>query len=203
MEPENTAANNDTNVQPQQETQQAEQAKQTPEPGTMLGGEPKPAPAGAPEAYDFSGTIPEGTQVDEALTKDFTEMARTMNLTNEQANKMAAFGFQYGQKVAEAAKAQFEAEVTRWGEEAKQELGANLEKTMQVAGAGIEAIEKVIPNIRKALNETGAGNRIEVIKAFELVGQMVQADPGKLINAGTAAPAPTQTKSWYDHSNMS
>ena len=140
--------------------------------------------------------------MDEALTKGFSEVARTMNLTNEQANQMAAFGFQYGQQVADALRAQEEAKVAQWGESAKAELGADFAKTLQVAGAGIEAVEKVIPNIRQALNETGAGNRIEIIRAFKMLGEMVQSDPGKLINAGTAAPA-NQSKTWYDHSNMS
>ena len=89
--------------------------------------------------------------MDEALTKGFSEVARTMNLTNEQANQMAAFGFQYGQQVADALRAQEEAKVAQWGESAKAELGADFAKTLQVAGAGIEAVEKVIPNIRQAL----------------------------------------------------
>ena len=207
------AANDNTNVQTgadntQQTTpagdQQTADANQTP--GTMLGGNPQqqqePAPAaGAPEAYDFAGTIPEGVEVDEALTKGFSEVAKGMNLTNEQANQMAAFGFQYGQQVADAVRNQYNAEVTRWGEEAKQQLGADFEKVMSTAGAGLEAVEKVVPNIRQALNETGAGNRIEVIRAMEMLGQLVQADPGKMINAGTPAPA-AQSKTWYDHSNM-
>lgn len=200
MEPDNNAANNDTNVQqadvqPQQETQ----AEQTPT--TMLGGE-KPETTAAPEAYDFKGVIPEGVDVDEALTKDFSEIAKSMNLTNEQANQVAAFGFKYGQQVADAVRSQYNAEVTKWGEEAKQAMGAEFTQVMATAGAGLEAVEKVVPNIRQALNETGAGNRIEIIRAMEMLGKLVQADPGKLINAGTT-PAQSQSKSWYDHSNMS
>lgn len=207
------AANDNTNVQPGADnTPQATPAAgdQKPadtnqEPGTMLGGNTQqqdPAPAaGAPDAYDFAGSIPEGVEVDEALTKGFTEIARGMNLTNEQANQIAAFGFQYGQQVAEAVRNQYNAEVARWGEEAKQQLGADLEKVMSTAGAGLEAVEKVVPNIRQALNETGAGNRIEVIRAMEMLGRLVQADPGKMMGAGTPAPA-AQSKTWYDHSNM-
>ena len=207
------AANDNTNVQTgadntPQATPAGDQkpADTNQAPGTMLGGNPQQQqdtaqPAGAPESYDFKGTIPEGVEVDEALTKGFSDIARGMNLTNEQANQMAAFGFQYGQQIADAVRNQYNAEVTRWGEEAKQQLGADFEKVMSTAGAGLEAAEKVVPNIRKALNETGAGNRIEIIRAMEMLGQLVQADPGKLINAGTPAPA-AQSKSWYDHSNM-
>ena len=111
---------------------------------------------------------------------------------------MAKFGFDYGQHVAQAVTAQYNAEVAQWGEAAKKELGADFDKVMATAGAGIEAVEKVAPNIRQALNETGAGNRIEIIRAMEMLGQLVQADPGKTINAGT--PAVNQaSKTWYDH----
>jgi hypothetical protein len=73
---------------------------------------------------------------------------------------------------------------------------------MSTAGAGIEAVEKVAPGIRQALNETGAGNRIEVIKAFEMLGQLVQADPGKMVNAGGTMDQPKGATTWYPNSKM-
>lgn len=202
-------ANDNTNVQPAANDTATPQA--TPAPAdnqqqnvtnTMLGGDKpqqqEPAPAGAPETYDFTATIPEGVEIDEALSKGFSDLARGMNLTNEQANQMAKFGFDFGQQVAQAVTAQYNAEVAQWGDAAKKELGADFDKVMATAGAGIEAVEKVVPNIRQALNETGAGNRIEIIRAMEMLGQLVQADPGKTINAGT--PAVNQaSETWYDH----
>ncbi len=196
------AGNDSTNV-PQPATEPANIPADAAE--TMLGGTgtttEQDTPAGAPEAYDFKATIPEGVDMDATITKEFSDLSRSMNLTNEQANQMAAYGIKYGQQIADAVKAQYNAEVQAWGEQAKAELGANLEKTLATAGAGIEAIERVVPGIRQALNETGAGNRIEVIRAMEMLGQLVQADPGKMINAGgTSAPAPAQT--WYPNSKM-
>ena len=169
------AGNDSTNV-PQPATEPANIPADAAE--TMLGGTgttTEQAPAGAPEAYDFRATIPEGVDMDETITKEFSDLSRSMNLTNEQANQMAAYGIKYGQQIADAVKAQYNAEVQAWGEQAKAELGANLEKTLATAGAGIEAIERVVPGIRQALNETGAGNRIEVIRAMEMLGQLVQA----------------------------
>jgi hypothetical protein len=201
-------ANDNTNVQPAandtatQATPAPADNQQQNVTNTMLGGDKpqqqEPAPAGAPEAYDFTSTIPEGVEIDEALSKGFSDLARGMNLTNEQANQMAKFGFDFGQQVAQAVTAQYNAEVAQWGDAAKKELGADFDKVMATAGAGIEAVEKVVPNIRQALNETGAGNRIEIIRAMEMLGQLVQADPGKTINAGT--PAVNQaSETWYDH----
>ena len=199
---EEVAAVNDNTNAPQPEVTPADPAE------TMLGGNgttaeqtPQETPAGAPEQYDFKATIPEGVEMDEAITKEYSEIARGMNLTNEQANQVAAFGIKYGQQIADAVRSQYNAEVKAWGEAAKAEMGAKFESTMSTAGAGIEAVEKVVPGIRKALNETGAGNRIEIIRAFEMLGQLVQADPGKMVNAGGAVPQ-AKPQTWYPNSKM-
>lgn len=192
MAEENAVVNDNTNEP--QENVPADAAE------TMLGSAGTEQNA-EPEAYDFKATIPEGVDMDEAITKEFSEIAHGMNLTNEQANQMAAYGIKYGQQIADAVKAQYNAEVTKWGENAKAEMGADFEKIMSTAGAGIEAVEKVVPGIRQALNETGAGNRIEVIRAMEMLGQLVQADPGKMVNAG-GIPTPTKADTWYPNSKM-
>ena len=202
MAEENVNAVNDNTNAPQ-----PSEAATQPEQQTMLGGNGTAAPTEeaapeVPEAYDFKASIPEGVEVDEALTKDFSEIAKSMNLTNEQANTMAQFGFKYGEQIANAVREQYSAEVSKWGEAAKAEMGANFEKVMSTAGAGIEAVEKVVPGIRQALNETGAGNRIEVIKAFEMLGQLVQADPGKMVNAGGTVDQPKGATTWYPNSKM-
>ena len=202
MAEENVAVNDNTNApQPQSDVAMPVDAAET-----MLGGngtttEQTPQETGAPEAYDFKATIPEGVEMDEAITKEYSEIARGMNLTNEQANQMAAYGIKYGQQIADAVRSQYNAEVKAWGEAAKAEMGAKFESTMSTAGAGIEAVEKVVPGIRKALNETGAGNRIEVIRAFEMLGQLVQADPGKMVNAGGAMEQ-AKPQTWYPNSKM-
>lgn len=207
------AANDNTNVQPTQDTKPGTPAgaPANDNPGatpggqqaTMLGGQPqdtKPGTsAGAPESYDFSASIPEGMEIDEGIASEFGTLARGMNLSNEQANQLAAYGIKYGQQVAASIAGQYNAEVQRWGEEAKAAMGADFNKVMATAGAGIEAAEKVAPGIRKALNETGAGNRIEIIRAMELLGSLVQADPGRLINTGGASAAPKQSETWYNN----
>lgn len=201
MAEENVAVNDNTNApQPQSDVAMPVDAAET-----MLGGngtttEQTPQETGAPESYDFKATIPEGVEMDEAITKEYSDIARSMNMTNEQANQVAAFGIKYAQQVADAVRSQYNAEVKAWGEAAKAEMGAKFESTMSTAGAGIEAVEKVVPGIRKALNETGAGNRIEVIRAFEMLGKLVQADPGKLVDV--SASEPQKPASWYPNSKM-
>jgi len=214
MADDNVAGNDNTNAP--QPSESAEQ--QTPQPaapaedkgaqqdGTLLGGngsteQKDTPPAGAPEAYDFKASIPEGVELDETITKEFSDIARGMNLTNEQANQLAAYGIKYAQQVADTVRAQYTEQVNKWGEAAKADMGANFNAIMSTAGAGIEAAEKQIPGIRQALNETGAGNRIEVIKLCEMLGRLVQADPGKLVNV-TGAGTPREEQTWYPNSNM-
>ena len=200
------AVNDNTNA-PQPQTEPANTPADAAQ--TILGGnrsatqqsEPQQQPQGAPEAYDFKASIPEGVELDEALTKDFSEIARGMNLTNEQANQIAQFGFKYGEQIANKVREQYAAEVTKWGEAAKAEMGANFNSIMATAGAGIEAVEKVVPGIRQALNETGAGNRIEIIRMCEMLGRLVQADPGKLVDV-TGSGGAKEDVTWYPNSNM-
>lgn len=213
----NVAANNNTDGQAQdnqqmtpagQDTAPAQQGAQSaaanPDTqdkaagqGTLLGGN-QTAPTGAPEKYDFTGSIPEGTEIDQTITEEFSGIVRGMNLTNDQANQLAAYGIRYGQQVADAVQKQLDAEVAGWGEEAKKELGPDFGKTMQLCGVALETVEKQVPGIRKALNETGAGNRIEVIRTIRILGELLQSDPGKLANVGgAAAPGPSET--WYEN----
>ena len=204
MADETVAVNDNTNVpQPSEPAEQQQDVAKPEAPETMLGGKgsTEQQVTGAPEAYDFKPSIPDGVEMDETITKEFSDIARGMNLTNEQANQMAAYGIKYAQQAVEAARNEYSERVAKWGESAKSDMGVNFNVIMSTAGAGIEAAEKQIPGIRQALNETGAGNRIEIIKLCEMLGKLVQADPGKLVNVtGTAVPREEQT--WYPNSNM-
>ena len=96
-------ANNNTDpqnpqVEPQVQNQEpgrlAQQAGTEPQAQNQ---EPDPQnPQGAPEVYDFTSALPEGETLDEAISQKFGEICKGMNLTNEQANQMAAYGFEYG-----------------------------------------------------------------------------------------------------------
>ena len=170
---------------------QADPPAPAPAPGTIAGGTPKepdkepnkepdkePPAQVAPEKYDFAEAL-KGMELDEEEANAFSELAREMNLTNEQANKMATYGFDFASKVLGAVEAQRNAEIEGWGAAAKQTLGADFDKTVQLCGAGVEALEKTMPGIREALNLTGAGNRVEIIQAFAELGKYLQQDPGK------------------------
>ena len=158
--------------------------------GTILGGRAQDSrqdeAQGAPEAYDFSGVVPEGMMYDEAQAASFAQVARECSLTQEQAGKIAAYGMRYMQDGVAAAQEAAVQQVADWGRAAKEALGAEFPAVTSRAAVGLEAAERTIPGVRQALNETGAGNRIELIRAFALLGELVGEDTERL--AGGRSP---------------
>lgn len=134
--------------------------------------------SGALDSYDFSKALPDGETLDEATSKDFGEICRGLNLTNEEANQVAGYGFQWAQRLIQNVADSREREIDSWATETKESLGANFDKTMNEYGAGLSYIEKTSPNIRQILNQTGAGNRVEVVKAIAELGRLVSEDKG-------------------------
>ena len=133
---------------------------------------------GAPDVYDFSAIVPQGMEYDENAAREFGGIARECGLSQEQAAKIAQYGMQYMQNGVAAAMQQIAATHAKWGEEAKAALGADYEKTVARAAVGINRLEQAVPGIRAAFNETGAGNRIEMITLMAAVGDMVSEDGG-------------------------
>lgn len=176
-------ANNNTDPQVQNQQAQNQQAQnQDLEQGRLAqqaGADPQAAaPQGAPETYDFTSALPEGETLDEAISQKFGEICKGMNLTNEQANQMAAYGFEYGKGLIQQMNDMREAQYDKWQEETKKELGADFQKTMNEYGAGLQHLEKTCPGIRKLLSETGVGDRIEIVRAFSELGRLVSEDGG-------------------------
>ncbi|MBQ2136374.1 MAG: hypothetical protein II430_00280, partial [Selenomonas sp.] len=83
-----------------------------------------------------------------------------------------------------------------WGEEAKRTLGGDFDKTVARAAVGINRLEKAVPNLRQVLNETGAGNRIEMIQLLAAIGDMVGED------GGHSVPGYGGEKSLYPNTNF-
>lgn len=161
--------------------------------GTIIGG----SEGEMPELYDIS--LPEGTELDEVSLGEFSVLAGKFGLSNEAANELAGYGFSFAQKAQEAVFTQRQEEIKGWGEDAKRELGARFEEVVSSAGAGIEVLERQIPGIRQALNETGAGNRVEIIRAIAYLGDLVKEDGGK----GLGGAMGTSTgKSMYPNTNF-
>lgn len=155
--------------------------------GTLAGGSGNTPQAGAPEAYDFSQSLPDGATLDETVSREFGDICRGMNLTNEQANQMAQYGYQFANRVMEQKEAQRAETIKSWGEDARRQLGNAFDSTMAECGAGVQFMERSVPNIRQILNETGAGNRIEFIRVFSALGRAISEDHGTTAGSGSHA----------------
>lgn len=139
------------------------------------------------EEYDFKSVVPEGMVYDAQQAEAFSAVAREMNLSGEQASQLAAYGMKYAQQAAGAYEDARVREVQGWAQEAKDTLGIDYDQTIAKAGAGMEALEKVIPNLRAAMNYTGAGNRIEFIQMLAFVGDLTKEDNFRGFGANSGA----------------
>ena len=137
--------------------------------------------------YDFKDIIEntEGFAFDEAKQGEFAELIKGSGISNEKAGEIVKYGMKLVQGTISQVEAARNEQITKWGEEAKTALGAGFDKTVALVGVAVEHLEKDFPGIRAALNETGAGNRIEIIRAFEKMGQLLQEDPGMATQAAT------------------
>ena len=135
--------------------------------------------------YDFKDIIEntEGFAFDEAKQGEFAELIKGSGISNEKAGEIVKYGMKLVQGTISQVEAARNEQITKWGEEAKTALGAGFDKTVALVGIAVEHLERDFPGIRAALNETGAGNRIEIIRAFEKMGQLLQGDPGMATQA--------------------
>lgn len=151
------------------------------QPNTILGGggDTNTDQPAEPIVYDFS-TAFEGGEVDQTIADEFSKMLNGVGATQEQALQMAKFGNQYATNLVtayenqkqEALKAQYKG----YADNAREVLGNKFDDTVSQAAAGVEAVEKTIPNIREILAENGLGNRVEVIQLFAHIANMASED---------------------------
>lgn len=163
------------------------------QPNTILGGggdnntDQNTEPA-EPTVYDFS-TAFEGGEVDQTIADEFSKMLNGVGATQEQAVELAKFGSKYAADLVSAYETQkqqaLDEQYKGYAETAKETLGVKFDETVSQAAAGVEAVEKTIPNIREILEENGLGNRLEVIQLFAHIANMASEDN----NAGNGSPA--------------
>lgn len=132
-----------------------------------------------PTVYDFS-TAFEGGEVDQTIADEFSKMLNGVGATQEQALQMAKFGNQYATNLVTAYENQkqeaLNAQYKGYADNAREVLGNKFDTTVSQAAAGVEAVEKTIPNIREILAENGLGNRVEVIQLFAHIAGMASED---------------------------
>lgn len=140
-----------------------------------------------PTVYDFS-TAFEGGEVDQTIADEFSKILNGVGATQEQAVELAKFGSKYAADLVSAYETQkqqaLDEQYKGYAATAKETLGVKFDETVSQAAAGVEAVEKTIPNIREILAENGLGNRLEVIQLFAHIANMASEDN----NAGNGNP---------------
>lgn len=130
---------------------------------------------GAPEKYEF--TAGEGVDLDTEALKDFEPVARDLNLTNEQAQKLVdaypkiLAGVQ--QRQAEAWQAQTE----QWASDVKADKEIGGDKLTTNLSAAQRALDLFgTPELKEYLNTTGLGNHPDLVKTFVKIGKAMSED---------------------------
>lgn len=145
---------------------------------------------GCPEAYDYKDVkLPEGSQLDKEMLKEFDALNKETNLSQAQANKYMELGIKLAQKNADNLPAIMQqvtqAKITQYQQALntdKEICGGDRNKLnayLDVADKGYTALAS--DGLKKVLAENGLNYHPEVIKLFHTLGERVGDD--KFFNA--------------------
>lgn len=137
----------------------------------------------APEKYEFE--LSDGLVIDDEVVTQFDPVFRELDLTNEQANRL---GTVYAE-IRKAEAAAWESEVTGWGEAVKADPEIGGDKFAASAANAIRVIGlHGTPELRKFLNETGAGNHPEMVRVFARLGALLPKEDKGVTGETANAP---------------
>lgn len=147
-------------------------------------------PEGAPEKYEFKAA--EGQELDTAALEQFEPIARELNLTNEQAQKMVdLYGTQILPMVQKQQAEAWQKTTEQWAADVKADKEIGGDKLTASIGVAQRALETFgTPDLKEYLNASGLGNHPELIKVFVKVGKAMSEDgmvTGKESGQRTAA----------------
>lgn len=153
----------------------------------------KPVPK-APEAYELKA--PEGfDKLDQALVDEFTPLARELDLTNDQANKLVETMMpKVAQQLAASQQAAWSAQLETWVTDVKADKEVGGEALQGSLQAAQRAMTKFASPELKALLEypsadnpkgMGLGNHPELVRVFARIGKAMADD--SFINSSTNA----------------
>lgn len=156
---------------------------------------------GAPDQYaDF--TLPEGVQIDKGLVEGFKPIAKELNLTQDQAQKLVDY---YNSGVHAQRMEQWAETQKSWVESAKADKeygGQAFQENMGYASAAMDKFGT--PELKQYMDEYGAGNHPEVIRFIVRVGKAT-SEPQHVSGGNTSAGNNTfekRAQSLYSNSNM-
>lgn len=131
---------------------------------------------GAPEQYeDFAA--PEGVQLDVEIVGDLKTIAKELNLSQKDAQRVADLGPKLMQKL-QGRQAEAFAQVRQtWADDAKADKEIGGEAFDENLGVAKKALESFgTPELRTLFNESGIGNHPEVIRFMVRAGKAISSD---------------------------
>lgn len=136
---------------------------------------------GAPEKYEFQAA--EGVELDTEALKDFEPVARDLNLTNEQAQKLVDAYPKILAGVQQRQAEVWQAQTEQWAADVKADKEIGGDKLTANLSAAQRALEQFgDPELKEYLNTTGLGNHPALVKAFIKVGKAMSED--KVVTGG-------------------
>ncbi len=138
--------------------------------------EKKEKEGGAPEEYtDF--TMPEGMEVDKAMLEAFSPVAKELNLSQENAQKLVDLQAKGVKDSVDAHVKEWTDAMGRWKDDTKadKEIGGEhfgqtqSNVTLALKAFGTEKLEEI-------LDVTGVGNHVELVRFFDKVGGLISND---------------------------
>ena len=127
---------------------------------------------GAPESYDLKAT--EGREFDPKVLEAYTEVARELNLSNDNAQKLLD---KVAPIMAERQQAQLDAIRSDWEQSSKADKEFGGEKLAENLGIAKKALDAFgTDELKSLLKESGLGNNPEVIRFMYRAGQNISED---------------------------
>lgn len=158
-------------------------------PSGLMHGDEKPADdagvLGAPEG-DYAFEAPEGVELDANMVKDFGEVAKELNLSQEAAQKVVA---KMTPSINKSLQARLEAASKTWAEASRSdaEFGGdkfkeNLKDINRAYG------EWATPELQKLLAESGLNNHPEMLRLFYKISKAT--GEGRFVRGGSSRGTP-------------
>lgn len=151
--------------------------------------------AGAPEAYtDF--TFAEGFDAQPEQVKAFTDVARELNLSQEQAQKLVSMQTTFAQQQADAMQEMAVKQRVAWTEATRADKEFGGAKIDESNAIGIMALNKfATPALRDYLHQTGLADHPEMFRFIYRVGKALGEDTH--IQGGVTATPKSMAQRWY------
>lgn len=132
----------------------------------------KPAVA-APEKYEFKAG--EGHELDAEAVKQFEPIAKELNLSNDQAQKLVdVYSSKIMPQLVKQQAEQWQQQIEQWAEQVKADKALGSEESI---GSAQKAMDKFgTPELKTYLNDTGLGNHPELVRIFANIGKAMSED---------------------------